>query len=176
VAWLVEAVRHACLGYPARVSQNISLSSSGPPETVLPPESAEIRHVADQILNSLDVSHEKLGEAEDLARRSPRSLLAWSLVGQTSPTTIGSYAAFRVGYHRGLDALRANGWRGSGFVRWTEPGNLGFLRCLLGLAIRAGEIGESDEAVRCEQFLLQLDPRGVPAEERTRIAQSLRDE
>jgi hypothetical protein len=30
--------------------------------------------------------------------------------------------------------------------------------------------------VRCEQFLLQLDPRGVPAEERTRITQSLRDE
>jgi hypothetical protein len=37
----------------------------------------------------------------------------------------------------------------------------------------AHHIGEDDEATRCEQFLLQLDPRGVPAEERTRISASL---
>ena len=29
----------------------------------------------------------------------------------------------------GLGALRANGWRGSGYVRWAEPTNVGFLRC-----------------------------------------------
>jgi hypothetical protein len=68
------------------------------------------------------------------------------------------YAFFRVGYHRGLDALRAAGWRGSGYVRGTHPTNRAFLRCLDGLRIEAGAIGEADEAERCAQFLAQLDP------------------
>lgn len=80
------------------------------------------------------------------------------------------YAAFRVGYHRGLDALRANGWRGSGFVRWSHPGNLGFLRCLLGLQMSAAAFGEADEDERCRLFLLQLDPGGVPSDEARSIA------
>ena len=73
---------------------------------------------------------------------------------------IERYAAYRVGYHRGLDALRANGWRGSGYVRWSEPTNRGFLRSLAGLGEVAAAIGETDEAERCAQFLLQLDPTG----------------
>lgn len=85
---------------------------------------------------------------------------------------IDRYASFRVGYHRGLDALRANGWRGSGFVRWSHPGNLGFLRCLLGLQVSAAALGEIDEEDRCRLFLLQLDPSGVPAEE-TRSIENL---
>jgi hypothetical protein len=68
--------------------------------------------------------------------------------------------AFRVGYHRGLDQLRASGWRGSGFVRWQHESNHGFLECLEGLAVNAGIIGEESEAVRCQQFLVQCDPRG----------------
>jgi hypothetical protein len=28
----------------------------------------------------------------------------------------------------------------------------------------AAEIGETDEAERCHTFLLQLDPRGIPAD------------
>ena len=75
------------------------------------------------------------------------------------------YACFRVGYHRGLDTLRASGWRGSGYVRWTHETNLGFLRSLLGLHRSAVAIGESDEAERCAQFLMQLDPSGVPESE-----------
>ncbi|HEX4978502.1 MAG TPA: DUF3151 family protein, partial [Acidimicrobiales bacterium] len=72
--------------------------------------------------------------------------------------TIESYACYRVGYHRGLDALRANGWRGSGYVRWRHETNRGFLRALDGLRRTAEEIGESDEAERCDDFLHQLDP------------------
>jgi hypothetical protein len=75
---------------------------------------------------------------------------------------IESYAAFRVGYHRGLDQLRAGGWRGSGYVRWEHPSNRGFLRALHGLAITAARIGENDEAERCEVFLRQLDPVWPP--------------
>jgi hypothetical protein len=67
-----------------------------------------------------------------------------------------------VGYHRGLDRLRANGWRGSGYVRWREETNRGFLRALRGLGQAAARIGEQDEAERCAQFLAQLEPSGVP--------------
>jgi hypothetical protein len=75
-----------------------------------------------------------------------------------------AYACFRVGYHRGLDRLRANGWRGSGYVRWVHEENRGFLRSLRGLGQTADRIGEHDEAERCAHFLMQCDPTGVPAE------------
>ncbi|MEO5678537.1 MAG: DUF3151 family protein, partial [Acidimicrobiales bacterium] len=58
----------------------------------------------------------------------------------------------------GLDALRANGWRGSGYVRWSRPSNRAFLRCLEGLRARAEAIGEQDEVDRLATFLLQLEP------------------
>jgi hypothetical protein len=72
---------------------------------------------------------------------------------------VEAYAYFRIGYHRGLDFLRKNGWKGSGYVRWEHPSNRGFLRCLDGLARMAGAIGETDEEVRCAEFLRMLDPR-----------------
>ncbi|NNE12413.1 MAG: DUF3151 family protein, partial [Ilumatobacter sp.] len=85
-------------------------------------------------------------------------------LGDHGRDAIERYAAYRVGYHRGLDALRANGWRGSGYVRWAVASNHGFLRCLLGLHLMAAHIGEEDEADRTAQFLAQLDPSGVPRE------------
>lgn len=95
---------------------------------------------------------------------APRFLDAWAELGDLGRDTIDRYAAYRVGYHRGLDALRANGWRGSGYVRWSEATNRGFLRCMRGLADMAAAIGEPDEAERCRTFLLQLDPSGIPAD------------
>ena len=78
-----------------------------------------------------------------------------------SPATPASYADFRVGYHRGLDRLRAAGWRGSGYVRWQHPENQGFLRCVQGLQRAATAIGEADEAERSRVFVAQLDPNLV---------------
>jgi hypothetical protein len=69
-----------------------------------------------------------------------------------------------VGYHRGLDRLRASGWRGSGYVRWAHPTNRGFLRSLAGLERMAAAIGERDEQERCALFLRQLDPSWPPSE------------
>ncbi|MGW1926165.1 DUF3151 domain-containing protein, partial [Streptomyces massasporeus] len=59
----------------------------------------------------------------------------------------------RTGYHRGLDALRRNGWKGHGPVPWEHEPNRGFLRALHSLARAAGEIGEKDEFERCTTFL-----------------------
>ncbi|MGB1824652.1 MAG: DUF3151 family protein, partial [Ilumatobacteraceae bacterium] len=82
---------------------------------------------------------------------NPRVLDGWAELGDLGRDAVESYSAYRVGYHRGLDALRANGWRGSGYVRWSSESNHGFLRCLLGLQNRAaeiGELGDNTEALR----------------------------
>lgn len=119
-------------------------------------------HVLEQAAGSTDVT----SASAAVVARYPRSLEGWAMFGDHGRGVMERYAAYRVGYHRGLDALRANGWRGSGYVRWSEPGNRGFLRCLYGLERCAAAIGETDEAERCAQFLLQLDPSGVPGEVR----------
>ena len=90
--------------------------------------------------------------------RWPASLDAWAHLGDAARDPVEAYACYRVAYHRGLDRLRASGWRGSGYVRWAEPTNRGFLRGLRGLGQAAARIGEVDEADRCAVFLRQLDP------------------
>ena len=74
------------------------------------------------------------------------------------PDTIEAYAYARTGYHRGLDALRRNGWKGFGPVPWSHEPNRGFLRCVTVLATAAGVIGEVDEQARCLQLLVDCDP------------------
>ncbi|MFX0593164.1 DUF3151 domain-containing protein [Melissospora conviva] len=77
--------------------------------------------------------------------------------------TVEAYAYARTGYHRGLDALRRNGWKGHGPVPWSHEPNRGFLRCLYVLSRAADAIGESDEAARCAQFLRDCDPAAADA-------------
>jgi hypothetical protein len=101
------------------------------------------------------------GDPEALRRvaaRWPMLLQAWASLAETAEDPVSSYAFARVGYHRGLDALRRSGWRGSGVVRVTREENLGFLRSLNALRAAASAIGEDEEAKRCELFLFQLDP------------------
>ncbi len=100
---------------------------------------------------------------------NPLLLAGWAQLGDLAAKRtnaaagqIEAYAYFRIGYHRGLDALRQNGWKGSGLVRWAHESNRGFLRCLDGLRRMAETIGETDEQERCAQFLLQLDPDWQP--------------
>ena len=138
----------------------VNLSTSGPPETVLPDEPAELRDSLEQARNSDD----PLVAIGAVVSGAPRSSAAWAAMGDNASSTIEAYAYYRVGYHRGLDALRANGWRGSGYVRWQHPSNRGFLSSLHGLARCAAAIGELDEAERCELFLRQCDPSWPPAE------------
>lgn len=135
--------------------------SAGIPTTVLPaPDPVDAERLAAALLLPDD---DRRGAVSDVVAASPRFLEGWAELGDLGRDTMERYAAYRVGYHRGLDALRANGWRGSGYVRWSEPTNRGFLRSLRGLGEMAALIGEHDEAERCEQFLLQLDPSGIPS-------------
>ena len=124
--------------------------SSGLPETIIDPEPAPL-------VAALAAATDRATVAK-LASGNPSSLAAWARLGSFGRDEIEQYAAFRVGYHRGLDRLRQSGWRGSGYVRWIEESNRPFLRCLAGLQASAEAIGESDEAERCLQFLEQLDP------------------
>ena len=138
------------------MSQPIGLSTSGPPETVLDTEPAEA-------LAALAAATDR-DQITAVVARWPRFLDGWARLGQAGRDDVERYAAFRVGYHRGLDRLRQNGWRGSGYVRWRHEENRGFLRALEGLRASAEAIGEHDEADRCALFLLQLDPGWPPTE------------
>lgn len=141
----------------------VNLSTSGPPETVLPPEPSAASTALAAALQVADVDERRAAVALVL-QSDPRFLDGWARLGQLGRDPIERYAAFRVGYHRGLDRLRQSGWRGTGYVRWGHETNRGFLRALDGLRASAVEIGESDEAERCELFLHQLDPSWPPAD------------
>jgi hypothetical protein len=141
-----------------RVSDQPIHLTQGPPRAVLPLEDAAIRHALQQALAAPPA--EVRDRVAEVVARHPRSLISWRALGDHGRDTMERYAAYRVGYHRGLDALRANGWRGSGYVRWADEPNHGFLGCLRGLGEMAAAIGETDEAERIELFLAQLDPSG----------------
>jgi hypothetical protein len=133
--------------------------TSGLPETVLPAPPAEAAR-------ALAMAFEQPGARRaaavaEVAAAFPRYLEAWATLAELAETAgdpVASYAYARVGYHRGLDAARGAGWRGSGYVRWRHEDNRGFLRSLDALRLAAETIGEADEAERCSLFLRQLDP------------------
>ncbi len=141
---------------------SVSLTPSGPPETVLDPEAAEAVAALEGAVAR--PGPERRDAIAAVVARWPRFLDGWARLGAVAGDDVEAYAAFRVGYHRGLDRLRQNGWRGSGYVRWQHPENRGFLRALHGLAVTAGRIGEADEEQRCALFLAQLDPAWPPAD------------
>jgi hypothetical protein len=101
-----------------------------------------------------------------VAAAYPAFSAAWAFLAAdalASGEPVTAYAYARTGYHRGLDALRRNGWKGHGPVPWAHVPNQGFLRCLHSLSQAAAEIGEADEAARCAQFLRDSDPQAADA-------------
>jgi hypothetical protein len=128
--------------------RNLLAAEAGVPETRLPVDPA-----ADELTAAAPD-----GLTEVVARH-PTSSLGWallaerSLAGPSITDAVQGYAYARTGYHRGLDALRRSGWRGSGPVPWEHEPNRGFLRALWALAVAAERIGETEEQQRCTQFL-----------------------
>lgn len=127
---------------------------AGPPPTHLPDDPAEVE-LAD-------------GAAiVDVVRRHPSSPAAWAALAEAARNAgadaVEVYAYARVGYHRSLDLLRRNGWKGNGPVPWEHAPNRGFLRCLALLATAAGEIQETDEWERCSAFLRDSSPAAYDA-------------
>jgi hypothetical protein len=121
----------------------------GPPPTLLPADPAPAA--------ALDAGH----APAEVAARYPDSSLAWAVLADQAwdeGRVIESYAFARVGYHRGLDALRRNGWKGHGPVPWAHEPNQGFLRCLQSLGRAADAIDEEDEENRIRKFLTECDP------------------
>jgi hypothetical protein len=117
---------------------------AGPPPTLLPAEP--------DVARSLEAG----SDPRDVARSHPSSSLVWAVLAEHalgSNDPVAAYAFARTGYHRGLDLLRRNGWKGHGPVPWEHEPNRGFLRALAALARAAHAIGESDEYDRCRTFL-----------------------
>ena len=103
-------------------------------------------------------------EIDTVAAAHPTSSLAWAELADAAYADgriLESYAYARVGYHRGLDALRKAGWRGQGLIPWSHEPNRGVLRALYALRRAAGEIGETDEVVRLTSFLNDSDPSAI---------------
>ncbi len=128
----------------------------GPPPTRLP-EGPEVA-VASVLAGGQD--------AAQAAAAHPAASLAWAVLADEAwerRAVIESYAYARVGYHRGLDALRRAGWKGHGPVPWDHVPNQGFLRSLFALGRAAAAIGEDDEGTRCRAFLDDCDPGAARA-------------
>lgn len=97
----------------------------------------------------------------DVAAKNPSFPLAWAMLAEdalAAGRAVEAYAYARTGYHRSLDALRRNGWKGHGPVPWSHEPNRGFLRALAALAGAAGAIGETPEEDRCWTFLRDSSP------------------
>lgn len=124
-----------------------------PPETAIPPGNIEL-----MVELRTAAENKDWPSLAQLTADFPRELFCWAALACIADTTLNGYAYARIGYHRGLDTLRASGWRGSGYVRASVYTNRGFLTCLALLHHFAGAIGEIDEEERCREFLQQLDP------------------
>jgi hypothetical protein len=125
----------------------------GPPPTLLPDEPGAALLASG-------------GDPAEVAAKHPTSSAAWAALADAAyerGAVIESYAYARTGYHRGLDALRRNGWKGFGQVPWSHEPNRGFLRALYALGRAADTINETEEAQRIAQFLDDSDPAARPA-------------
>src|SRR5690242_6358891 len=121
----------------------------GPDPILLPPDSdAEAALLAKENPGIVAAAH-------------PSASVAWAALAEEAladDKAITAYAYARTGYHRGLDQLRRNGWKGFGPVPYSHEPNRGFLRCVAALARAADAIGETDEYARCLDLLDDCDP------------------
>ena len=126
----------------------------GPPPTLLP----DVAQARDLLASGTDPAL--------VAARLPTDSTPWAALAEAAyarGAVIESYAYARTGYHRGLDALRRNGWKGYGPVPWSHEPNRGFLRALYVLGRAATDIDETGEAERIWALMEDCDPAARPA-------------
>ena len=130
-----------------------------PPATLLPADEQADKALAEATERGTADAYKAVAAAHP-AYSGGWAALAADALAAGEPVTAYAYA--RTGYHRGLDALRRNGWKGYGPVPWSHEPNRGFLRCMTVLAKAAEAIGEHDEQERCTQLLRDCDPSLAP--------------
>ncbi|WP_224387612.1 DUF3151 domain-containing protein [Pseudonocardia sp. ICBG1293] len=105
-------------------------------------------------------------DPSEVAAGSPSSSIAWAVLAERAldaGETVAAYAYARTGYHRGLDQLRRNGWKGFGPVPWSHEPNQGFLRSCGALLRAAAAVGEAPEVERLRTLIADSDPEALAA-------------
>lgn len=132
------------------------------PQPVLLPENSDAE---DALIEGVDPAR--------VAADHPAASIAWAYLAEAALAraandaepinhdVVAAYAFARTGYHRGLDLLRRNGWKGFGPVPWSHEPNRGFLRSVGALAKAARAVGETDEYARCLDLLEDCDPQAA---------------
>ena len=126
-----------------------------PPATLLPADAEAENALAKAAETGTPEAYKAVAAAHPAFSGGWAALAADSLAAG-EPVTAYAYA--RTGYHRGLDQLRRNGWKGFGPVPYAHEPNRGFLRCVASLARAADAIGETAEYLRCLDLLDDCDP------------------
>ena len=135
--------------------RDLLAAGAGPQPTQLPEDPA-----------ATDLKGSDRQQLTEVVCHHPASSLGWALLAEDSLTLnsrdgdVAAYAYARTGYHRGLDALRRAGWRGSGPIPWEHEPNRRFLRALHALAAASERIGDTAEQERCLQFLRDSSATG----------------
>jgi hypothetical protein len=141
----------------------VDLSSEmTPPSVLLPPEPEDAVAALEEALHIGEGSSEERRAALAAVVRSwPAFVAGWAHLAAEARALgqdVEAYAFARTGYHRALDRLRGNGWRGTGWVLWAHEPNRSALLAFHELLRAAETIGETPEVERMRTLLLDSDP------------------
>jgi hypothetical protein len=133
-----------------------------PPSVLLPPDTDEAVKALEEALHIGEVGTDTRRAALTAVARSwPAFVGGWAYLAEAARAQsqdVEAYAFARTGYHRALDRLRGNGWRGMGLVLWSHEPNRTTLLAFHELLRAAESIGETSEVERMRTLLLDSDP------------------
>ena len=132
------------------------------PSVLLPPEPDDaVEALAEALIIGEDGSDERRAALAAVVRSRPAFVGGWARLAEVARAQgqdVEAYAFGRTGYHRALDRLRGNGWRGTGLVVWAHEPNRSALLAFYELFRAAERIGETPEVERLRKLLLDSDP------------------
>jgi hypothetical protein len=133
-----------------------------PPSVLLPPEPEDaLAALAAALEIGEDSPTDRYAALAAVVRSWPSFVGGWAAlaaVARVLGRDVEAYAFGRTGYHRALDRLRGNGWRGMGLVVWEHEPNRSALLAFHELYLAAESIGETSEVDRLRKLLLDSDP------------------